>query len=96
MYVNYDNPEFDAQHTFAFIRQTENEAIFVVTNFSNQINNAGIIIPQHAFDFLGIPTGSYEAKNLFTGRIKNLDLSANNLIHVKIKPYSGTLLKIIF
>jgi len=96
MYVNYDNLEFDSLHTFAFIRQAKNEAIFVVTNFSNHLSNASIVIPQHAFEFLGIPAASYKAKNLLTGKTQNMDLAPNNLIHVKIKPYSGTLLKITF
>lgn len=96
MYVNDQNPEFDAQHLYAFIRQSGNEALFIVANFSEQSKEAGIIIPQHAFDFLGIPAATYEAKNLFSGKRQKITLTPDKTIHVKIKPFDATLLKITF
>lgn len=96
MYVNDQNPEFDTQHLYAFIRQSGNEALFIVANFSEQSKEAGIIIPQHAFDFLGIPAATYETKNLFSAKRQKITLTPDKTIHVKIKPFDATLLKITF
>ena len=96
MYANYDNPHFDSTRIFAFIRQSGNEAILAIANFSDDVQQVQVNIPAHAFDFLGIPQGHYKAKELIGGKILALEFAPNRLCSVTVQPYDGILLKIIY
>ena len=62
MYVNQDNPMFDAHRQYAFLRKQGKELLIIAVNFADYDVSAGIWIPQHAFEVLEIPQG----ERLFT------------------------------
>ncbi|MDO5570646.1 MAG: alpha-amylase family glycosyl hydrolase [Bacteroidales bacterium] len=93
MYANYQNENFDTNKQYAFIRKFEDDLIIVIANFSSNNEHISLNIPNHAFDFLNIPTGSADAVNLITKEKYQLILSYNRPLNVEIKGYNGLLLK---
>lgn len=67
MYVNYDNPRFNPHRHFAFIRAVDDEMLLIAVNFSDSEANVEINLPDHAFEYLGIPRGTVKAKDLISG-----------------------------
>lgn len=67
MYVNYDNPRFNPHRHFAFIRAVDDEMLLITVNFSDSEANVEINLPDHAFEYLGIPRGTVKAKDLISG-----------------------------
>ena len=54
-YCNSSSDGFDKNRHFAFLRDYHDHTILVVANFSNQEARMQIVIPDHAFDWMGIP-----------------------------------------
>lgn len=93
MYVNYENPNFDANRVYAFIRSTDRDACLVVCNFSDEDRAAGVNIPQHALEFLQIKAGRYRATDLMTAKKCDVSLSAEEQAIVKVTAWSVAILK---
>ena len=75
MYVNYDNPAFDPSRQFAYLRAIPGgELMLIAVNFSPEAVMTEIRIPQHAFDFLQLHAGKYQAEDLLTGFQKTCHL----------------------
>lgn len=68
MYVNLQNPGFDPHSNFAFLRHTDNEIVLVVVNFSRHATTVSVNVPDHAFDFVGIPDGISACEEILWGR----------------------------
>lgn len=70
MYVNLDNPQFNADRHFAFFRAAGNEVILVIANFMDKDCEIGVNIPEHAFDCTGLEEEEHEteATDLLTRR----------------------------
>jgi len=68
MYVNLQNPRFNPHNNFAFLRHTEDEIILVAVNFGREATSMSINIPDHAFDFVGIPDNIPARDELLWGR----------------------------
>lgn len=94
MYVNYNNPNMDANRVYVFMRSTEDEACLVVCNFSDETREVGINIPQHAFDFMGILPAEYKAMDLMTNKKAYITLSPDQQACVKVASWSGSIIKI--
>lgn len=56
MYVNPSSDIFNAHRQYAFLRSFEEELILVVANFDDRQTMSRISIPEHAFEYLKIPT----------------------------------------
>lgn len=54
-YCNSASDGFDRNRHFAFLRDHEDHTLLIVSNFSRRKANMQIIIPEHAFDWMGIP-----------------------------------------
>jgi len=94
MYANYENPNFDSEKMFAFIRKTGKEFILIVANFSTEPKRASVTIPLHAFDYLEIPNGNFwTATELLTNKKMHLSLSSNEPLSFDVSANSGVLFK---
>lgn len=103
MYVNLDNPEFDPHSCFAFLRYTEDEALLIVTNFSDNDYNLKLNIPALAFEMAHLSEGVLNVKDLLWDEDYKLTVSRNEPLAISIKgknalviPVSGAVQKDIF
>lgn len=53
MWVNKNNPNFNSKSVFGFIRTYKSQNFICLCNFSDEILNIKVKIPQHAFEFCG-------------------------------------------
>lgn len=54
-YCNYGSEGFDKDRHFVFLRNYENHTLLISANFSESAAKMKISIPEHAFEWLGIP-----------------------------------------
>lgn len=93
MYANTDGSDgFDPHRHYAFLRASDDEALLVVANFSNACRTIGVRLPAHAFDYLGLPTGTFCATDCLTGASVSLDMRRDGCTFIYIRPHSATLL----
>ena len=52
MYVNLDNPHFNSDRMYAFLRKQEQEVLLILANFSTAEANVQVRIPEDAFIYL--------------------------------------------
>lgn len=89
MYANWGHQQgFNPGCHYAFLRSTEEQHVLVVCNFSDEQADMGVMIPEHAFDFLHLPEGSIKATDLLTGKTSNLSLYRNSFAAVSV-PANG-------
>ena len=94
-YANIENPDFNSERSFAFLRKCDEELLLIVANFADNEQHLQIIIPQHAFDFLHItPQDNTEATDLLTGGSMKLVLSPHRAMSVDVEAFCGIVLKI--
>ena len=93
MYVNGESWRFDANRQYAFLRKAGNELLLVVVNFSAEDVQCGVNIPRHAFDFLHMSEGFYEATDLLSGSAWHLNLSTSGPVEVTVPAFYGRVLK---
>lgn len=93
MYVNYSNPTLDPHRQYAYLRKAEDEVIVIVANFGADAN-CELVIPQHAFDILGLQKGSYTATELITGKRQSKTLSPDAPFATTVKACSAVMWKI--
>ncbi len=94
-YANIENPDFNSERCFAFLRQYADELLLVVANFGSEVQRLKIVIPQHAFDFFSIaPTAKTTAKELLSAEETELSFAPNNPTELTIEANSGAVLSI--
>jgi len=94
VYANFENPDFDTDKMYAFIRKAGNECLFGVINFDGTERRIFIRIPRHAFDCLDIEEGHmHHMTDLFTGKTFSLACSSDIPVVLEVPPNSGLLLK---
>ncbi len=76
MYVNYENPDFDPNRQYAFLRHHDDSTLLIAVNFGGEQADVAINIPRHAFDHLGISEGERRAKELLSSRRQTKALSS--------------------
>lgn len=89
MYVNHDI----SNSVYAFLRKWKNEVLLVAANFSDASTECEINIPGHAFDFLGIAEGVYEATDLLNKEKAVLLLNGDKTMKINLGAYSGCIWK---
>ena len=94
MYVNPTSECFDASKQYAFIRKSGEDTLLIAVNFSDTERSIKLNIPQHAFEYLGLPTGIMQATDLLTGESSAICLSAESAVKMTIMGNSGKVLKI--
>ncbi len=80
---------------FAFLRKKDKELILVVANFSDRMDMFNIVIPSHAFDWLGIPEGEYNAEELISKGYARLTLRKDYSVEVVLDAHEACAYKIV-
>ena len=80
-YCNMGSEGFDKNRHFVFLRDFEEHTLLIAANFSNQEAHMKISIPEHAFEWMGIPI----SENLYPG--KHLELT--------VAPFDGKIISLI-
>lgn len=93
VYANYDNPRFDTNKLFAFMRKYGNEILLVVANFSDEVLNIDINIPTHAFEYLQMAEGKKEMIDLLTNESEVSDFRKDNVVGMSVGALNGRIYK---
>lgn len=93
MYVNHQNVNTDRQ--YLYLRHYEKETLLIATNFSSIDVSVYVDIPEHAFDFLKIQSGTYFMKELISGKQKTVKFSPNCKFELHIPAHYGVVWKIV-
>ena len=80
-YCNYASEGFDKNRHFIFLRDHADHTVLVAANFSSQKAHMKITIPDHAFEWMGIPV----TDKLYPGKV----------IEINVEPMDGTLITLI-
>lgn len=88
MYVNSH-----LQQQYAYLRYVDKELLLVVANFAVHDNKQSVVLPAHAFDYLGITPGQYRGNELLHGGSKLYELVPDCSIDVTIKANDAVVLK---
>ena len=90
----YVNPQL-ADRQFAFLRKAGNQLLLVVTNFDDIEAEADVVIPRHAFEYLGIEEGLYNAIDLLTDQHTEVLLGCDKSITLRLPANGGVVLKML-
>jgi glycosidase len=80
-YCNMSSDGFDKNRHYAFLRDHEDHTLLIAANFSKYEANMKLIIPEHAFEWMGIPS----TEELHPGKV----------IEVTVPPMDGAVIKLI-
>ena len=80
-YCNMSSDGFDKNRHYAFLRDFEEHTLLIAANFSNRESVMKLVIPEHAFDWMGIP--------------KTAALHPGKVIEVKVAPMDAVVLTLI-
>lgn len=76
-YCNYCSDGFDKNRHFVFLRDYEEHTLLIAANFSNKESVMDITLPEHAFEWMGIPVTE--------------DLHPDKTITLTVPPMDGTI-----
>lgn len=93
MYVNPWSDDFHADRLYAFIRKSGNDALLIVSNFSDEDQDIKLNIPAHAFEYLKMKEADIKATELLTNKKQGLTLSASAPAAFKVPALSGVIYK---
>lgn len=93
MYANNQTWQFNPREQFAFMRKKDDEVLLIVVNFSRPDVRVSVVIPSHAFDFLGLPEREVVASDLLSGEKLTLELKKDGAVTVELPPYGAKILK---
>ena len=88
MYVNQH-----LRRQYAFLRASKKELLLVVANFDDVPVATQVCIPAHAFDYLNLKEGSFEATDLLTGATTPVDLYRDAAVSLSLAPRQSVVLK---
>lgn len=94
MYVNLNNPYFNPNRQYAFMRKFKNEVLLVVVNFDKADQTVRIRIPEDAFNHLDFEDNkAATVTELMTGEANIGTLTQAWPFQVSVPAYSGRMLK---
>jgi len=88
MYVNQDNPSLNPSRHYAFLRHHGGDTILVIANFADEDADVAVKLPAHAFDILGLSSGTYSCKELLSGEESVRDIAPDSLFRSDV-PANG-------
>jgi len=94
MYVNPKSADFNPATHYAFLRKTDDELLIVVANFDNNDSHVKVVIPAHAFTFMNIIEGEYQAEDLLSSHKQTIRLMRDGNVEVHLKANAGAVLSI--
>ena len=80
-YCNFSSDGFDKNRHFAWLRDHEEETLLFVSNFSDHESTMELLIPEHAFEWLGMPVSE--------------DLNPQKHIKVTVPPMDGIMIRLL-
>lgn len=80
-YCNMSSDGFDKNRHFAFLRDYEEHTLLIASNFSDKAAEMKLVIPEHAFEWMGIPI----TEKMYPGKV----------INVKVPPMDGTVIQLV-
>ncbi len=80
-YCNFGSDGFDKDRHFIFLRDYEEHTLLIGANFSDREAKVNVLIPEHAFEWMGIPVSD--------------DLYPGKRIEITIPPMDGTIRTLI-
>ena len=80
-YCNMGSDGFDKNRHFAFLRDYENHTLLIAANFSGSDTKMKLRIPEHAFEWMGIPITE--------------NLNTNTEIEVEVPAFNGVIVNLI-
>lgn len=80
-YCNFSSDGFDKNRHFAWLRDHEEETLLFVSNFSSREATMELMIPEHAFDWLGMPMSD--------------ELNPQKHIRVTVPPMDGVMIRLL-
>lgn len=93
-YANFNNPNFNTNKQFAFLRKNSDALFLIVTNFEDSDVNIGLNIPSHAFEYLGLSDGEFkEYTELLSGKKNKGILSSANQFEICVPKNEGVIVK---
>lgn len=93
MYVNPQTETFNPRTQYAFLRKKDDEVLMVVANFSDTTLPTEVIIPDHAFETMGLREGKFASVDLLTDEHVMLELCKNGNLSIVVKSYSARVIK---
>ncbi len=93
MYANYNNPNFNPEKQFAFMRQSGKEIILVIVNFENYDTEISVVLPAHVFEYMKIKPAKVIATELLSDKKMTIDLTPDACTNCKIPANYGLILK---
>ena len=96
-YVNLDNPDFDKDRQFAFLRAYGDEVILIVANFKDTEAIVGVNIPKHAFDCFNLPEERHETEgiDLLSGRKIFTPFCSEKKVVAGVSAHSAVMVKFL-
>ena len=94
--VSYDlmyvNQQYHRQ--YMFLRKSKSSQLLVVANFDDVPATVDVRIPAHAFEFLSLREKKYAASDLLHDKQAELELKADQPIHVEVPARSAVIYKL--
>ena len=94
MYANLHNPDFDPHSLFCWLRYCEEEALFILVNFSREEKSAGIHIPDLAFDMAELDETILQTEDLLWNLPATVELKRNRPLKIKINPSNALIVRL--
>jgi len=88
----YVNEQLERQ--YVFLRKAGRELLLVAVNFDDYAVAIDVTIPAHAFEFLKVKEGTYEATELLTKEKEMLRLKRDSAVRLSLDARAGAVLKI--
>ena len=80
-WCNMSSDGFDKNRHFAFLRDFEEHTLLIAVNFSGHESVMKLVIPQHAFEWMGIPESE--------------ELHPESIIEVRVPSMDGVVIQLI-
>lgn len=93
MYANPHSASFNPHSQYAFLRKHEDDLLLIIVNFSSNDVETQVVIPAHAFDYLGINEKKVFAVDLMNRETKSVTLRKDHPVAFSVKVFSGVVLK---
>ena len=94
MYCNQASFGFNPTAHYAYLRHAEHELVLVVANFSADDAAPEVVIPRHAFEWLGLSEGSFNAMDLLSGKRQKVVLEADKPMPCRVAAHTAMMLKV--
>jgi glycosidase len=96
-YANLNNPGFNPDKQFAFMRYHENEWLLIVVNFASEPVDVHVFLPASVFDFLGMDENQItKANDLLSGKKQSGVIKKDSYYPVLIQANDAIIVKFSF